>query len=122
MQSVTTPIEGSSLVWTLGSLCQINRVPFDPALLNQHFPPPYTLETLLHALKAYGFKAEAKPVEVNDIVRLVFPCVVLVRAQEVPADQVVEVAAVEPNLVSALADALPCLSRKRLPLQYPRNR
>ena len=107
MQSVSTPIQGSSLIWTLGSICQINHVPFDPALLNQHFPPPYTLETLLHALKAYGFKAEAKSVAQNDIARLVFPCVALVRSSEIFAEPSAEMAVVVAGPVSALADTLP---------------
>lgn len=107
MQSITTPIEGGSLAWTLGSICQINRVPFDPALLSQHFPPPYTLETLLHALNAYGFKAEAKPIASSDMAHLVFPCVALVRAPETPAEPELAEASVEPIPINALADALP---------------
>ena len=107
MPSLTAPIDGKALVWTLGSICQINRVPFDPVLLSQHFPPPYTVETLLHALKAYGFQAETKLIAPNDITRMVFPCVVLLRAAEAPAIPESEAVSVEPNLVNALPDALP---------------
>ncbi len=110
MSNITTPIAGSSLAWTLGSICQINRVPFDPALLSQHFPPPYTLETLLHALKAYGFQAEAKTIAVRDIGHLVFPCVALVQAAKISPEVAVNPSvaeAVEPEPINALPDALP---------------
>ena len=116
MHRIGTPIEGGSLAWTLGSICQINRVPFDPALLSQHFPPPYTLETLLHALQAYGFKAEAKPVASSDLAHLVFPCVALVRAPEVSSEPMVEDVIVEPSPINALPDALPEVQEPATPI------
>jgi len=109
LPSITAPIEGRALIWVLGSICQLNRVPFDPALLSQHFPPPYTLETLLHALKAYGFKAEAKSVAARDITQLIFPCVALVRPPPVPEDKIVDAVIIEsvPEPVTDMADELP---------------
>jgi hypothetical protein len=33
----------ADFAWTIGSFCQINRIPFDPALLLQKFPAPHTV-------------------------------------------------------------------------------
>jgi len=40
------------VVWLLGSLSQLHRIPFDPALILQQFPPPYSLVTLIEAARA----------------------------------------------------------------------
>jgi subfamily B ATP-binding cassette protein HlyB/CyaB len=80
--SITVSVGEQALSWVLGSICRINQIPFDSALPNRHFPPPYTVERLLHALKAYGFQAELRTVTRGDLERLVFPCVGLARARE----------------------------------------
>jgi len=105
--SITVPVGERELHWLLGSICQINRVPFEPGLLTQHFPPPHTIETLLHALKAYGFHAESRTVRQDDLGRLVFPCIAVTRACEgdSPAATSVE-AAVEVASGNDLPDQL----------------
>lgn len=40
----------------LGSLCQISRIPFDPALVAQQHPPPHSTGTFVEAATALGFK------------------------------------------------------------------
>ncbi|HET7671330.1 MAG TPA: peptidase domain-containing ABC transporter [Burkholderiales bacterium] len=42
-------------VWLVGSLCQVNRLPFDAALLLQRFPAPHTMQQLHEGLRALGF-------------------------------------------------------------------
>jgi ATP-binding cassette, subfamily B, bacterial HlyB/CyaB len=44
-------------VWLIGSLCQVNRVPFDPALLLQRFPAPHSVPQFLEAARSFGFRA-----------------------------------------------------------------
>jgi len=102
---ISTPVGGQALVWALGSLCQINRVPFDAGLLSQHFPPPATLGTLLHALQAYGFKAEVIPVTKDSFASLVFPCVAVLRLSDEGSEEVVD--AIIPEAIDPFADALP---------------
>jgi subfamily B ATP-binding cassette protein HlyB/CyaB len=102
---ISTPVGGQALVWALGSLCQINRVPFDAGLLSQHFPPPATLGTFLHALQAYGFKAEAKPVTKESFSSLVFPCVAVLRLSDEESEEVVD--AIIPEAIDPCAYALP---------------
>jgi len=45
------------LAWLVGSLCQLNRVPFDPSLLLQRFPAPHSLRQFLEAIQSLGFRA-----------------------------------------------------------------
>ena len=45
--------------WILGSLCQLQRVPFDPALLLQQFPPPYDYDGKLAVRVVPGYDALA---------------------------------------------------------------
>ena len=37
-------LSADSFIWLIGSLCQINRIPFDPQLILQRFPAPHTLK------------------------------------------------------------------------------
>ncbi len=78
MPSINLPLRKEALIWGLGSLCQINRIPFDPALVLQNFPPPYTFTTLLHALKALGLRAESRAVTWEVLQHQVFPCLAVV--------------------------------------------
>jgi subfamily B ATP-binding cassette protein HlyB/CyaB len=43
-------------LWLLGSLCSLYRIPFDPKLVEQDFPPPHSLATFHEAARALGFK------------------------------------------------------------------
>jgi ATP-binding cassette, subfamily B, bacterial HlyB/CyaB len=46
-------------IWAVGSLAQINRMPFDKGLLMQGFPPPYRFDLLPQALLSLGFKCKS---------------------------------------------------------------
>ena len=77
------PITGEDLLWALGSLCQVHRIPFDPGLLLQHFPPPYTVGTFLHAAQTLKFKAGLKQVSEWEIPHLALPSLVVLKPVEV---------------------------------------
>lgn len=49
-------LAGQDLLWLLGSLCQLHRVPFDPLLVERQFPPPCSFTSIHNALHAFGFK------------------------------------------------------------------
>ena len=49
-------LAGPELLWLLGSLCQLHRVPFDPLLVERQFPPPCSITSIHNALHAFGFK------------------------------------------------------------------
>ena len=82
-----TRLDGSVLLWALGSFCALNRIPFDPELLLQRFPPPYTLETLIQAARALGFKTRAKTCTAEAILGQQLPCLAVVHAPAKNADE-----------------------------------
>ncbi len=56
--------------WLVGSLCQINRLPFDSALLLQRYPAPHSLRQLIEALNSFGFRTGE-----GDVAKAAFPCI-----------------------------------------------
>lgn len=68
------------LLLALASMCQFQRIPFDAALVLREFPPPYTLETLLHAAQRLGFDAAAREARAEDIRCADGPCIALLHA------------------------------------------
>ncbi|WP_019561980.1 peptidase domain-containing ABC transporter [Caldimonas manganoxidans] len=73
-------IDPAQLVWAAGSLCALNRLPFDPELLLKQFPPPYTTDTLIHAVRALGFRIKLKVREASTLGDVATPCLVLLAA------------------------------------------
>ena len=66
----------ADFVWLIGSLCQVNRLPFDAALLLQRFPAPHSGQQLLEALRSLGFRTgEAK------LGSATFPCVAFLKGE-----------------------------------------
>ncbi|UCV07645.1 hypothetical protein [Dechloromonas denitrificans] len=45
-------IQSEATLWLLGSLCSLYRIPFDPKLVEQDFPPPHSLATFHEAARA----------------------------------------------------------------------
>ena len=66
--------------WVVGSLCQLNRIPFDAALLLQKFPAPHSLRQLIEALRSFGFKTGE-----GDLAKAAYPCVGFLAAEAKPA-------------------------------------
>lgn len=67
------------LIWLLGSLCQIHRVPFDAALVAQQFPPPHSEATFIEAAGALGFRVGRCGLSGRGIGDMQFPLVALAR-------------------------------------------
>ena len=53
---LSLPLERERLLWLLGSICQLFRVPFESRLILQHYPPPYVLGSLIEAAQGLGFQ------------------------------------------------------------------
>ncbi len=56
MQTSEAGLAYRDLLWLLGSLCSLYRIPFDPKLIEQEFPPPHDLATLHEAARRLGYK------------------------------------------------------------------
>ena len=74
-------IERDHFVWALGSVCQLNRVPFDPSLLLQQFAPPYDLASLIKGAQALGFKTGQQHVRADKLGKQALPCLALLNPQ-----------------------------------------
>jgi ATP-binding cassette, subfamily B, bacterial HlyB/CyaB len=74
------------VVWAMGSFCALNRQPFDPGLLTQQFPPPYSADSFIHAGRALGFKIKRKECDLANLahLHLHLPCLVLMRDARAP--------------------------------------
>ena len=72
-------LSDKDFVWILGSLCQIHRMPFDPALLLQQFPPPYDRTAVLNAVKALDLKAGERTTGARELMALPLPCLAFLR-------------------------------------------
>ncbi|MFZ1910633.1 MAG: peptidase domain-containing ABC transporter [Burkholderiales bacterium] len=75
-------MSGEDFVWTLGQLCALHRVPFDPGLFLGQFPPPYSREKLFAALGALGFRAGRGKAARIDFKAAPFPCIAFRRQGE----------------------------------------
>jgi len=80
---------GQDMLWMIGSLSKVFRTPFDPQLIRQQFPPPYTRTALLNALQALGFKVGEMKLNAESIAtlqRIPFPVVAFLR-EDKPAEE-----------------------------------
>ena len=97
------------LVWALGSVCALHRLPFSADLLAREFPPPFTQVSLIAAARALGLRVKQIALARNAIERQAFPLLVTLRPS---APQVqVEVAAPALGIVTAAHDGKVVLFR-----------
>jgi subfamily B ATP-binding cassette protein HlyB/CyaB len=71
-------LSGEQLVWLVGSLCQLNRIPFDPALLVQRFPAPHSIQQLIEACRSLGFRTGKSKTRIFEAR---FPCIAFLRSE-----------------------------------------
>jgi subfamily B ATP-binding cassette protein HlyB/CyaB len=76
---LSTPIDAAPMLWVLGSLCQLYRIPFESRLILQRFAPPYTLATLCEAAESLGL-AVGQWHQAASFSEVSLPCVALMRA------------------------------------------
>src|SRR5438067_7294072 len=67
-------LSATDFVWLIGSLCQINRVPFEPSLLLQRFPAPHSDRRCVEALQALGFRTRR-----STLAKAAFPCIAFIK-------------------------------------------
>ncbi len=108
-------VKRDDLLWLLASLCALYRIPFDPALLAQDYPPPYRVDTLHEAARSLGIKTGDCPITRIDWQSFPYPIIAFEAAIAELTDANVagedEAGAAEPPLgvlliVKATADEL----------------
>lgn len=73
------PITQEAFLWGLGSICQINKIPFDAKLVLQQFPPDYTFASLQTAAHTLGFKTGVCKVTQQELTSLPSPCFAVIK-------------------------------------------
>lgn len=68
-------LSAESFVWTLGSLCKFNGIPFDSSLVFKEIPPPYTLRSVKSTAASLGLKAGLKRINPCALGSAPLPCV-----------------------------------------------
>ena len=80
--ALPNPIDGNALLWLLGSLCGLYRIPFDAALVAQQFPPPYSRATFHEAARALGLKTGSGALPTQSWTGLPLPCIAFLKAED----------------------------------------
>jgi len=76
---------GQDMLWLIGSLSRVFRMPFDAQLIRQKYPPPYSRISLISALHALDFKVGEMQLDEEGIAtleRIPFPVVAFAREDE----------------------------------------
>ena len=80
---------GQDMLWLIGSLSRIFHIPFDPQLIRQQFPPPYTRVSVLNALQALDFRVGERNLDAKTLGALEhipFPAIAFLRFSPKPAE------------------------------------
>jgi subfamily B ATP-binding cassette protein HlyB/CyaB len=102
MSSFEGTIHRDELLWLLGSLSGLYRLPFDAALVAQSFPPPYDRAVLHEAARSLGFKTGTRATEGLDWQKLPLPAVgFLLPAPETSPPPVPDSPSVDPTAAEA---------------------
>jgi hypothetical protein len=75
------------VLWLLGSLSQLYRLPFDAGLVAQQFPPPYSLATFYEAARALGFKTGTCKLAGLDWQKLPLPVVAFLQPEQAASSE-----------------------------------
>lgn len=80
MQAVQ--FDGNAVIWALAAACQLQRIPFDPQLVLQQFPPPHTLETMREALSSLGFRSGMRTADIDVLFEIAGPSFLTIKTAE----------------------------------------
>ena len=77
----TPALASQDLLWLLGSMCALHRIPFDAALVAQQFPPPHRVASFHEAARGLGFKTGAGKLDGIDWRTLPLPAIAFLRIE-----------------------------------------
>ena len=75
-------LEHDQVLWLLGSLCGLNRMPFDPKLVLQNFPPPHSEAILFAAAKGLGFRLGSARLDARLLRKLPSACIAFLKQDD----------------------------------------
>jgi ATP-binding cassette, subfamily B, bacterial HlyB/CyaB len=85
LQQAAAPFTTEMFVWSMGCLCQLQRIPFDGQLLLQQFPTPHTMASFLTASKSLGLKLSFKTAAADQLSTYPLPLLVMMQPASSPA-------------------------------------
>jgi ATP-binding cassette, subfamily B, bacterial HlyB/CyaB len=111
--AVPRSVAPHDLLWALGSLCALHRLPFAAELVAREFPPPCTEATLIGAARAIGLRVRAVKLVPSRVEQQVFPLLVALKDEGAPIPQRErgESAGLSLGIVTAAADGQVVLFR-----------
>src|SRR5690349_18689416 len=83
--SLTDTVRREEVLWALGSLCGLYRIPFDSTLVAQQFPPPYNVGSFHAMARVLGIKSGSCELAGVDWQQLPLPAIAFL-----PADPALE--------------------------------
>jgi subfamily B ATP-binding cassette protein HlyB/CyaB len=83
---VLVHIAGEALLWALGSVCALHRVPFSAELVLREFPPPHDASSLIRAARAAGLRIRQTKLDAQRIAQMRLPLIVTLRLRGAAAD------------------------------------
>ncbi|NOQ76373.1 MAG: peptidase domain-containing ABC transporter, partial [Methylococcaceae bacterium] len=75
-------LQSGDVLWLMGSLCGLNRVPFNADLIAQEFPPPYTEVTLHEVAREMGFQTEQADLSTKVPAKLTVPMIAFLKPSD----------------------------------------
>lgn len=72
-------LASEDFLWSLASLCQIYRIPFDKRIVAGQFPGPYTMLTLVDASTRLGLKCALRPEDAACAKSWAVPCIAFLK-------------------------------------------
>ncbi len=76
-------LEHDQMLWLLGSLCGMHRVPFDPKRVLENSPPPHSEATLFEVAGSFGFRLGAARIDRSLLGRFSGSCIGFLRPDAV---------------------------------------
>lgn len=86
MVAVSSGIAREQFVWAVGSMCRAHRLPFDPELLRQQFPPPHGPQAIIAAAEALGLRAQRIKSSLSRLAHVPLPCLLLFSVRKGDSD------------------------------------
>jgi subfamily B ATP-binding cassette protein HlyB/CyaB len=84
--SLTDAVRREEVLWALGSLCGLYRIPFDSALVAQQFPPPYNLGSFHEMARTLGIRSGSCELDKVEWQQLPLPAVAFLRPEQPDSD------------------------------------
>jgi subfamily B ATP-binding cassette protein HlyB/CyaB len=88
-RTVQGALTREDFTWLAGSLCQLNRIPFDSQLLLQRFPAPHSVGQFIEAAASLGFKTGELARKRKGLAGARLPCVAFLKSTDSPRPAIV---------------------------------